>query len=530
MKKITWGIIGAGYIANSFAQALSKSKDSICLAVASCSKERGSAFATKWGFQRVYNKYEDLIADKAIDAIYIATPHVNHAELSISALKAGKSVLCEKPAAINAKELCDIYDCAKKNGCFFMEALWTKFQPVFQKVLCWVKDGKIGEVQGVYADFCINLPEEPKYSDLYKTSRLFDPNLAGGALLDVGIYPVVFALSVVEAYLQNNMEDKTEKNLLPQKISAVARMSSSNVDLFDSISIKFDKIVATLSCALDMECGSDLKNAKIIGSKGKIEVPLFWMAQEAFLYNGKGEVVEHIKLPFEINGYEYEIKEFCDCLNRRLDGEQVDESSFHTYAQNLRVMKVLDGIRSNINLIYPFECANRVIREETQVFNQSKILSDSKMNNESIIVYTDGGCSGNPGPGGWGCVILYDGVQYSTSGGEPLTTNNRMELSAAIAALSAIDQNDDWNKKHVLVHIDSQYVKNGITSWIKSWKKNGWKNSEKQPVKNRDLWEILDSLNSKLNVEWQWVKGHAGIEYNELCDKLATQEVEKYSK
>ena len=147
-----------------------------------------------------------------------------------------------------------------------------------------------------------------------------------------------------------------------------------------------------------------------------------------------------------------------------------------------------------------------------------------------VEMFTDGACSGNPGPGGWGCVILADKMEYTVSGGEALTTNNRMELSAAIAALSAIDQNQEWREQAITVHIDSQYVKNGITSWIRSWKKNGWKNSEKQPVKNRDLWEILDELNSKLNVSWKWVKGHSGNKYNDLCDSLATKEAAKYSR
>ena len=121
-------------------------------------------------------------------------------------------------------------------------------------------------------------------------------------------------------------------------------------------------------------------------------------------------------------------------------------------------------------------------------------------------------------------------MEYTVSGGETMTTNNRMELSAAIAALSAIDQNEVWRTQSITVHIDSQYVKNGITSWIKSWQRNGWRNSEKQPVKNRDLWEVLDELNKKLNVTWKWVKGHAGNKYNEMCDAMATQEVMKYSR
>ena len=127
-------------------------------------------------------------------------------------------------------------------------------------------------------------------------------------------------------------------------------------------------------------------------------------------------------------------------------------------------------------------------------------------------------------------MILAEGEEFTAAGGEINTTNNRMELSAAIAALSAIEQNEKWKKSPITVYIDSQYVKNGITSWIRSWKKNGWKNSEKQPVKNRDLWEALDALNSELKVSWQWVKGHAGNKYNEICDALAKAEVEKYSK
>ena len=197
--------------------------------------------------------------------------------------------------------------------------------------------------------------------------------------------------------------------------------------------------------------------------------------------------------------------------------------------QSLRVIKVLDAIRSRIGLVYPFENSGYVIKDETQVVKEvpgKEVKSKPNM----VTVYTDGGCSGNPGPGGWGCVILADGMEYTVSGGETMTTNNRMELSAAIAALSAIDQNEVWRTQSITVHIDSQYVKNGITSWIKSWQRNGWRNSEKQPVKNRDLWEVLDELNKKLNVTWKWVKGHAGNKYNEMCDAMATQEVMKYSR
>lgn len=144
-----------------------------------------------------------------------------------------------------------------------------------------------------------------------------------------------------------------------------------------------------------------------------------------------------------------------------------------------------------------------------------------------IVIYTDGGCSGNPGPGGWGAVILADGKDLRLSGGEHNTTNNRMELMAAISALSTVANTPDFNNRPVSVYADSQYVKNGITSWITNWKKNGWRTAAKKPVLNQDLWQKLDALNSSLNVSWNWVKGHAGIEYNEVCDQLCQTEIAK---
>lgn len=147
---------------------------------------------------------------------------------------------------------------------------------------------------------------------------------------------------------------------------------------------------------------------------------------------------------------------------------------------------------------------------------------------EDIVVYTDGGCHGNPGPGGWGIVVIADGVAKQLSGGEKFTTNNKMELTAAIAALSVIKNTPSFAGHKVVVNIDSQYVKNGITTWIHSWKKKGWITADKKPVKNQELWIQLDNLNSSMEVTWNWVKGHAGVEYNEICDQLCQSEIAKY--
>lgn len=144
---------------------------------------------------------------------------------------------------------------------------------------------------------------------------------------------------------------------------------------------------------------------------------------------------------------------------------------------------------------------------------------------ERLDVFTDGGCSGNPGPGGWAYVILSgsDVISYS-SGGCENTTNNIMELTAVISAIRSCRI---LGARSISISTDSQYVKNGITTWIHGWKRNGWKTSSKAPVKNRELWEELDSINGQ-DITWNWVKGHAGIQYNEMCDSLVRKEMEKF--
>ena len=145
------------------------------------------------------------------------------------------------------------------------------------------------------------------------------------------------------------------------------------------------------------------------------------------------------------------------------------------------------------------------------------------MNNEkSISIWTDGACSGNPGPGGWGAFIKYPDSTQKLSGAEALTTNNRMEILAVINALKSINL-----KLKITIYTDSKYVKDGITSWIHNWKINNWKNSQKKDVKNKDLWQELDGLTQKLDINWQWVKGHSGNIENDIADKLATSAIQK---
>lgn len=146
------------------------------------------------------------------------------------------------------------------------------------------------------------------------------------------------------------------------------------------------------------------------------------------------------------------------------------------------------------------------------------------LQNEPIRIYTDGACRGNPGPGGWGALMRYRDHEKTLHGGEANTTNNRMELMAVISGLAALKRD---NSIPVEIHTDSKYVQQGMQSWIHGWKRNGWKTSDKKPVKNADLWQHLDQLAAQFDISWHWVKGHAGHPENERADALANRGIEE---
>ena len=144
---------------------------------------------------------------------------------------------------------------------------------------------------------------------------------------------------------------------------------------------------------------------------------------------------------------------------------------------------------------------------------------------KAVVIYTDGACSGNPGPGGWGAILTYDGNEREICGGEPDTTNNRMELMAAISALETLTR-----PCVIELHTDSQYLRGGVMGWMDNWKKRGWLTADKKPVKNIELWQRLDDARMRHDVSWHWVKGHAGHEMNERADELARQGMKPFLK
>ena len=323
-EQIRWGIIAPGAIAGQFAAAMKVVKNAEVLAVASRSEERAREFAQKFSIARVHTTYKDLASDPDIDAIYIASPHVFHAEQTLLCLEHKKAVLCEKPLTVNAKQARTVIKAAEANNVFLMEALWTRFLPAIQEVQSHMED--IGELRRIDADFsfCYTFSKE---------HRIVNPDLAGGSLLDLGVYILNFA--------------RIFSNDWPQDMVSVAQIGETGVDLQASILLKYaNGLIAKLSCASNVP---GPLTAELYGSTGSIKIPHnFFAAQQAVIKNEKGEHV--IKKPFRKNGFEYEIEEVNSCLRKGRC-----ESSIMSWNETLKIMEQMDALRSQWGLKYPFE-------------------------------------------------------------------------------------------------------------------------------------------------------------------------------
>jgi predicted dehydrogenase len=327
MKKYNWGIIAPGNIAEKFSTALSGVERANLYSVASRSVDRATIFANKYGFQKVANSYAELLQDPLVDAVYIASPHSLHLQQSLDCLKAGKAVLCEKPMSVNSLEAASVLDMAKQKNVFYMEAVWTRFMPIYRQIRAWLDQGKIGHVQMIHASFGFSFAQK-KSAD----SRLLNPELAGGALLDMGIYPITFAQWV--------MQQK------PVEIVAKGSLSKTGVDEKTAMLMTYEhNEMAVLSTTLSADTSYD---AWILGSEGRIKVPMFWCAESAELFTNEGH--ETAKAPHLINGYEWEIEEVHACLDAGLL-----ESKKMTWNDSLEAMRIMDEVRAQIGLRYPME-------------------------------------------------------------------------------------------------------------------------------------------------------------------------------
>lgn len=320
---LNWGIYGAGKIADQFAADFSKVKGAKLIAAYARNEEKARSFCEVHMIERAYHSEIDFFNDTEIDVVYVSTPHALHAEVVKKAIKAGKHVLCEKPFALNAKQTKEVFELAAKENRFVMEALWTLFLPTIIQVFSWVESGSIGKLKAIEANFGFVGNADPEW-------RLMNPKLGGGALLDVGIYPVLMANALNKG--------------VPNSIKAHSHFTQTGVDGSTFIICEYPNgIFASLNASIEIELVNTLF---IYGDKGRIEVPSFWMADEATLITTEG-IQSYYAGMDEEHGYEYEAQAVSDAI---VNGESAHKIVSHEFSVSL--METLDRIRQEIGLVY----------------------------------------------------------------------------------------------------------------------------------------------------------------------------------
>jgi predicted dehydrogenase len=321
--QVRWGILGTGFIAGLQTPDLIDT-GSVVQAVGSRTLASATEFAARYQIPMSHGSYEDLLADPDVDVVYISTPHPFHHENALMALDAGKHVLIEKPFAMNAWQAREIEELAETKGLIALEAMWTRYLPHMVRIRELIRSGALGEVRTVIADHNQNLPKDPAH-------RLNDPALGGGALLDLGIYPVSFAFDVLGA---------------PTGIRASASMTETGVDRQTAMIFEYgDGQQAVLHCALDT---AGPNQAAIIGTEGRIEIPSVWYTPSAFTrYDADGNVVERFDEPVTGRGMQYQAREM-----ERLIAAGSLANDILPPRQSVQVMEAMDEVRRQIGLAY----------------------------------------------------------------------------------------------------------------------------------------------------------------------------------
>jgi len=333
-----WAIIGPGRIAHRFAEAVHGLPGMRLAVVQGRELERARAFAAAWtrdGESPVDATIDlhEALARPDVQGVYIATPHAFHGSAVRAALEAGKAVLCEKPLVASQAEARPLIALARSRGVFLMEAMWSRFLPIYATVRRWLADGEIGALRGLQSSFCFDVPYEP-------VGRAYDPALAGGALLDVGVYNLAMTRWALQAALGDCPE--------PRSLQARGHLAPSGVDQRVWATLEFEGgIVSQFTCGFD---GSADNALRIFGERGHIIVPHdFWQATEARLLRD-GCPPEVVHAPFAINGFEGEVAEAVRCARAGLV-----ESPAMGHADTLAVLGWMDAIRAQLGVRYPFE-------------------------------------------------------------------------------------------------------------------------------------------------------------------------------
>lgn len=325
MEKIRWGILSTGNIAHSFATGLQSVADAELVAVGSRNQDNADKFAEEFDIPHAHASYEALVNNPDVDVIYIGTPHTFHAENTLLCLNAGKHVLCEKPFTLNASQAEECIRLAKEKNLFLMEAIWMRFIPAILKLQEIISEGKIGDVTLVKADFSFAFPYLPEH-------RLLNPELGGGALLDVGIYPISFTTLLLGQ---------------PKKVDTHAIIGKTGVDEQCTMLFHYDNVSAILSAGINGNLDND---AVIKGTKGRIKVHAPFFMSQKLTIEIDGEEPEIMDIPFEGNGYNYE----AEAVQSALRADKIEHEKLN-HDETLTTMKLMDAMRHEWGVIYPQE-------------------------------------------------------------------------------------------------------------------------------------------------------------------------------
>lgn len=325
-RTIEWAIAGPGVIAHKFARDLRVAGGGHLRAVAGRDISRARSFAEESGAELAFDDISALARDPDIDIVYVATPHNAHFAAAKLLLESGKAVLCEKPMTVNAAQVRELADTARSGRVFLMEAMWTRFLPVYARVREWIRSGRIGRPRIVTSGFCVRGVQDP-------SKRWLNPELAGGGLLDLGVYNLAISQFVFGGK--------------PDRINSVAALASTGVDEMLSVSLGYPcGGLAQFTCGFSAQGDNSLC---IAGEEGCIKVPsIFISAQEATLTSG--DHVETVREPLRGEGFEYECEEAMRCLHAG-----AIESPLMPWTDTIATTEVMDEIRSQIGVRFPFE-------------------------------------------------------------------------------------------------------------------------------------------------------------------------------
>ena len=326
-RPIRWGILGTGRIAGLFTTGLASAPGAELAAVGSRTQESADRFGEQYGIPHRHSSYADLAADPDVDAIYVATPHPGHKDATLTCIAAGKAVLCEKPFALNVGEATEMVEAARSRGTFLMEAMWTRFRPPMVKVREVLGSGVIGDVQLVTANIGWKSQFDPE-------SRLYAPELGGGALLDGGVYPLSFVSMVLGA---------------PSQVVGVAELGGTQVDEQAAISLLHSS--GAVACVGVTIRANPISLATIVGTAGRIQIDHDFHKPESFTVFVDGQDPERHDLPLsEGNGYQFEAIEVMRCLR-----EGLLESPVMPLDESLTIMRTMDTLREQWGVRYPQE-------------------------------------------------------------------------------------------------------------------------------------------------------------------------------